>query len=67
MKRNIIPKKENEGKGFHYTVTDQQIEEHRKRSLLEIFQWLEETNKFIYSIQTPQEREKMKMVKNFIA
>lgn len=64
-KYNIIPKAENADKGFHYTVTDEQIREHQKRSLLEIFEWLEETNKFIYAIQTPEERERMRKAKNF--
>jgi len=44
---NIIPKAENAGKGFDYTVTDEQIKEHQNRTLLEIFEWLENTNKFI--------------------
>ena len=59
----IIPKAENADKGFHYTVTDEQIREHQMRSIEEIFEWLEETNKFIYSIQTPEERERARKVK----
>ncbi len=47
MSYTIIPKAENAGKGFHYTVTDEQIAAHQKRSLKEIFEWLEKTNKFI--------------------
>ena len=31
----IIPKKENEGKGFKYTVTDEQIREYAKWTLKE--------------------------------
>jgi hypothetical protein len=61
----ITPKKENENVGFHYTVTDEQIAEHRKRSIAEIFAWLEETSKFIYALQTPEERERMQKAKNF--
>ncbi len=61
----IIPKLENANKGFHFTVTGAQIKEHQKRTVLEIFEWLEETNKFIYAMQTPEERERMKKVKNF--
>lgn len=60
----IIPKAENANKGFHYTVTDEQIKEHQQRSVMEIFEWLETTNKFIYSIQTPQERERIRKAKN---
>ena len=62
--KKIIPKAENKDIGFHYTVSDKQIAEHKKRTLKEIFIWLEETNKFIYSIQTPEERERSKSVKN---
>ena len=60
----IIPIAENANKGFHYTVTDEQIREHQKRSVKEIFEWLEKTNKFIHSIQTPEERERMRKAKN---
>ena len=65
MKDRITPKTENTGKGFHYTVTEEQIKEHQKRSIKEIFEWLEKTNKFIYSLQTPEERLKIRKVKNF--
>ena len=64
MRDKLIPKAENADKGFYYTVTDAQIAEHQKRSLKEIFEWLETTNKFIYQMQTPAERERMKRVKN---
>lgn len=64
MSEKIIPKAENAKKGFHYTVTDEQIKEHQKRSIEEIFEWLEKTNKFIYEMQTPEERERMRMIKN---
>lgn len=64
MSDNIIPKAENAGKGFHYTVTDEQIKQHQQRTFLEIFEWLEETNKFIYSIQTDEERKRIKETKH---
>ena len=64
MSEPIIPKAENANKGFHYTVTDEQIKEHQKRSIEEIFEWLEKTNKFIYEMQTPEERARMRMMKN---
>lgn len=51
-------------KCFHYTVTEEQIKEHQKRSLKDILMWLEETNKFLYAIQTPEERMRMKAIKN---
>jgi hypothetical protein len=51
------------GIGFTYTVTDEQIKAHQKLSVLEIFQWLEETNKFLQKIQTPEERRRMLEIK----
>lgn len=63
-KNKIIPKKKNFNKGFYYTVTDEQIAAHRKRSLEEIFQWLEEMHSFIYTVQTPEERMRMQKIKN---
>lgn len=61
---NIIPKKENANKGFYYTVTDEQIADHQKRSMQEIFEWLEELNSFIYTVQSPEERIRMLKIKN---
>lgn len=60
-----VPKKENQFVGFHYSVTDEQIDTHRKKSVDEIVNWLEETSKFIFEVQTPEERERMKKSKNF--
>jgi hypothetical protein len=39
------------------------IEQHQKRSIEEIVECLEKTNKFIYEIQTPQEREHNRKIK----
>ena len=63
-KNKIIPKAENANKGFYYTVTDEQIAAHQKRSVEEIFQWLEEIHSFIYTVQTPEERLRMQKIKN---
>ncbi|MEO5570109.1 MAG: hypothetical protein ABIT08_10270 [Bacteroidia bacterium] len=46
-------------KGFYYTVTDEQIKMHQQRSVEEIFEWLEGTNKFLWDTQTLEERERM--------
>ena len=40
-----------------YYVTDEQIREHQKRSVREIFEWLETTNEFLFRFQTPEARE----------
>ncbi|MBK9286045.1 MAG: hypothetical protein IPM51_17250 [Sphingobacteriaceae bacterium] len=61
----IQPKKENENVGFHYTVTDEQMEAYSKLSIEQKLQWLASTAKFIYDIQTPEERERCKRAKNF--
>jgi hypothetical protein len=51
-------------RGFTYEVTDEQIQRHRARSTKDILIWLEETAKFIWMIQTPEERERMKRAKD---
>lgn len=61
----ITPIKENENIGFHYTVTNEQLESRSKMTTEEIINWVEETAQFIYEIQTPEERERMKKAKNF--
>jgi hypothetical protein len=61
----IKPKLENANIGFHYTVTDEQIKAHKQKSLEEILLWIEETSKFIYEIQTPEERLRTKLAKQF--
>lgn len=64
MKNKIIPKKENENKGFSYTVSDEQIAAYSKWTIAEKLRWLEETNKLIYSLQTPEERKRMLQLRN---
>ena len=56
-------KKENENIGFHFAVTEQQVRRHQKLTVLEIFEWLESMNAFLYSVQTPEERKLMRFVK----
>jgi len=62
---DIKPKTENSNTGFHYTVTDEQIEAHQLKSAEEIFTWIEETCKFIYEAQTTEERIRMRLAKQF--
>ena len=66
MENNNKPKIENVNKGFHYTVSDGQIKAHQARTVEEIFEWLETSTKFIFSVQTPEERERAKKIKNQI-
>ena len=41
--------------GFFYTVSEAQISEHKKRSIKDIFLWIESTNKFVKAIRQPDE------------
>ena len=61
----IKPKLENANIGFHYKVKDAQIAAHQKKSVEEILMWIEETSKFIYEVQTPEERLRTKLAKQF--
>lgn len=61
----IVPKKENENVGFHYEVSEEQLLVRSKMSVQEIIDWVESTAKFIYSVQSPEERERMRKAKNF--
>lgn len=54
----IEPIKENEGVGFSYTVTMEQMRKHAELSPEEILQWIQEMATFIYELQTPQERQR---------
>ena len=60
----LIPIKDNENKGFHYTVSNEQIAAHQKRTIHEIFEWLEKTSMFVFSLQTPEERKQSIANKN---
>lgn len=46
----------NEGIGFTYTVTMEQMEKHAALSPEEVLQWIEEMATFIYELQSPEER-----------
>lgn len=61
---NRPPKEENKGIGFRYTVTKEQIEQHQKLTIPEIFEWLESTRKLIESVQTEEAKEFAKKLKN---
>ena len=50
--------KENEGVGFTYTVTEEQVRKHMALPPEAILQWIEEMATFIYELQTPEERER---------
>lgn len=53
----------NEPVGFYYKVTEQQIKEHRKRSVREILEWIENTNELVYKLQTEEERRRSDILK----
>ena len=60
----LVPIKENQNKGFHYTVSDVQIAAHQKLTLHELFEWLESTNRFVSKVQTPEEKRRSITAKN---
>ena len=62
-RQTLVPKTENQEKGYYFSVTDDEIRAHLARSCKDIFQWIETTNRFIYQAQTPQERFRSKMSK----
>ncbi len=64
MTDKIIPKAENADKGFHYTVSDEQIAAYAKWTIEEKLKWLADTYRFIDSIQTPEERKRMREIRN---
>ena len=54
----LEPIKENDGIGFSYTVTMEQMQKHAALSPEEVFKWIEEMAAFIHELQTPEERER---------
>jgi hypothetical protein len=52
----IEPIKENEGVGFTYTVTEEQVRRHTALSPEEVLDWIQQMATFIYELQTPEER-----------
>lgn len=50
------PIKENEGVGFTYTVTMEQMRKHAALSPEEVLDWIQQMATFIYELQTHEER-----------
>jgi len=63
MTDTIKSKLENADKGYHYTVTPEQIDAYQKWSLEECLQWIWDTNVLLSKIQTPEERELARIIK----
>ena len=59
----LKPKAENQGKGYYFSVSEDEIKEHMNRSPKDIFQWLETTNRFVSQLQTPVEKRRSKLSK----
>jgi len=64
VENKLIPIEENANKGYHYSITEEQMEEYSKLTLFEKLEWIEKTNQFIYSIQTDKEREMRRNIGN---
>ncbi len=58
------PKKENEGKGFEYFITDEQIAAYQKWTLKERLDWLWNTTILIKSAQTEEEKRLVYKIKH---
>ena len=54
---------ENANVGFHYTVTDEQIEEYSHWTIEEKMHWLGQVAHFVYQLQTPEERARARKLK----
>jgi hypothetical protein len=59
----IEPIKENEGVGFTYTVTEEEVRKHQALSPEAVFEWIQQMATFIYELQTPEERERKYLFK----
>jgi hypothetical protein len=59
----LAPKAQNQNTGYYFSVTDDEIRTHLSRSCKDIFSWIESTNRFVYQLQTPQERLRSRMSK----
>ncbi len=57
------PEHKPKGFEFYYTVSDEQIREHSRRSMNEIFNWLESTFRFVSKLQTNEERDRAIKIK----
>jgi hypothetical protein len=60
----IQPKKENEGIGFRYHVSLEQMLEHQKKSTDEILEWIEEHAAFLQAYQNEEDKVRMRKMKN---
>ncbi len=60
---NSSPIAENQNRGYHFHVNEQQIKAHQKRSIIEIFAWIESTNRFLHQIQQDNEKMRIKLSK----
>jgi hypothetical protein len=63
----MVPKKENENVGYFYDVSDDEIKAHQQRSVIDIFMWIESTNRFVHSIQTGMEKQRSQVAKTLHA
>ncbi len=62
----IIPIVENENRGYHFHINESQIRAHQRRTILEIFTWLEATNRFVSQIQSDNEKYRTKLSKTIV-
>ena len=51
------PLKHNEGVGFTYTVTMEEMRKHAALPPEAVLEWIQQIATFMYEVQTPEERE----------
>jgi hypothetical protein len=56
-------KSENSDKGFHYTLSEAQLDAYKNWTDEEKLNWIWETNKLILGAQTTSERKRMNLIK----
>jgi hypothetical protein len=44
-------------KGYYYEVTAEQVKKHKRLSVKEILQWLEQTNAFVNKVRTDKAKK----------
>lgn len=64
MNDSIKPKLENADKGYHYTVTTEQMEAYQKWTIEERLRWIWDTNVLLSKFQTLEEKERARIVKH---
>ena len=66
MENKIAPKIENQFVGFDYEINAEQLESYAKWTIEEKLNWICNSAKFIFSVQTENEKKNSKLLKGKI-